>query len=160
MLKPGSHSSSLELRDFKNLSAVDQLVVKLFQECRRFVDHAEAEEVEAAVHLRRKKDMSNLVSPPPGLEKFHVLSSLSSPKAINSIISPHPTATMRVHNNLQDALEASVNVDEAEEKENSSARIVLKRKNQPVLTSVDAGGNCFILSWGRKILPWTCFHHY
>ena len=68
------------------------------------------------------------------------MSSLSSATAATSIISPHPTATMRVHNNLQDALEASVNVDEAEEKEISSARIVLKRKNQPVLASVDAGG--------------------
>jgi hypothetical protein len=140
VLKPGSHSSSLELIDYKNVSAVDQLVVKLFQECQRFVDHAEAEKLEAAVQLQRKKDMSNLVSPPPGLENCNVLSSLSSSKAISSIISPHPTATMRVHNNLQDVLVASVDVDEAEEKENSSARIVLKRKNQPVLASVDAGG--------------------
>jgi hypothetical protein len=41
--------------------------------------------------------------------------------------------------NEQDALDASFNVNEAEEKENSSAIRVAKRKKQPVLAGVDVG---------------------
>jgi hypothetical protein len=43
----------------------------------------------------------------------------------------------RVHNNLQDALEASIIVNETEETENSSAKLVSKRKKQPVLAGVN-----------------------
>ncbi len=45
----------------------------------------------------------------------------------------------RVPNNQQDALDASFNFDEAEEKENSSAIRAAKRKKQPVLAGVDVG---------------------
>jgi hypothetical protein len=69
-----------------------------------------------------------IIPPPPGLGTHNVLSSLSSSTAFGSIVSPHPTAMKRVHNNLQDALEASINVDEAEDKENSSAIRVVKKK--------------------------------
>jgi hypothetical protein len=140
VLKPGSYSSSLEPSDFENVSTVDQLAVKLYQERQRFVDRAEAEKVEAAAQQQRKKDMSNYIVPsPPGLGTHNVLSSLSSSTAISTIVSPHPTATKRVHNNLQDALEASIDVDIAEEKENSSAIRLVKKKKQPVLAGVDAG---------------------
>ncbi len=40
VLKLGSHSLSLEPSDFENVSLMDQLAVKLFQERQRFVDHA------------------------------------------------------------------------------------------------------------------------
>jgi hypothetical protein len=84
--------------------------------------------------------MSNfLVPPPPGLGTCNVLSSLSSTTTISSIVSPHPTTTKRALNNQQGALDASFNVDEVEEKENSSASRVIKRKKQPVLAGVDAG---------------------
>ncbi len=84
--------------------------------------------------------MSNfLVPPPPGLRTRNILSSLSLATTITSIISPHPMMSKRVLNNQQDALDASFNFDEAEEKENSSATRVIKRKKQPVLAGVDAG---------------------
>ena len=140
VLKPGSHSSSLEPSDYENVSAVDKLAIKLFQDRQAFMDRVEAEKVEAAAVQQRKKDMSNfLVPPPPGLGTRNVLSSLSSSTVISSVISPHPTATKRVHNNKQDTLDVSFNLDEAEEKENSSASRVAKRKKQPVLAGVDAG---------------------
>jgi hypothetical protein len=130
----------LEPSDYENVSAVDKLAIKMFQERQAFMDRVEAEKVEAAAVQQRKKDMSNfLVPPPPGLGSHNVLSSLSSTTAITSIISPHPTLSKRVHNNQQDALDASFNVDEAEEKENSSAIRAIKKKKQPVLAGVDAG---------------------
>ncbi len=46
--KSGSHSSSFEPRDYENVSVVDKLAVKLFQERPRYVDQAEAEKAEAA----------------------------------------------------------------------------------------------------------------
>ncbi len=42
-------------------------------------------------------------------------------------------------NNQQGALDALFNVDEVEEKENSSTSRIIKRKKQPVLAGVDAG---------------------
>ncbi len=139
VLKPGSHFLSLEPCDFINVSAVDHLVVKLFQEHQRFADHAEAQKLEAAAQQQKKKDTSNFIVPYPlpGLRSHNVLSSLSSSTAIGSIVSPRPTAMKRVHNNLQDALEASINVNETEEKENSSAKLVSRRKKQPVLAGVN-----------------------
>jgi hypothetical protein len=135
VLKPGSHSLSLQPSDFENVSAV-----KLFQEHQAYVDWVEAEKAEAAAQQQRKKDISNfLFPPPPGLGTCNILSSLSSSTAISSVISPRPMVSKRVHNNQQDALDESFNVDEAEEKENSSAIRVAKRKKQPVLAGVNAG---------------------
>jgi hypothetical protein len=140
VLKPGSHSSSVEPSDFENVSVVYELAVKLFQERQRFVDHVETEKVEAAAQQQRKKEMSNfLVPPPPGLGTHNVLNSLSSSTAISSVVTPHTTKTKRVHNNLQDSCEASITVDDAEDKENSSANKLSKKKKQPVLAGVDAG---------------------
>ncbi len=89
VLKPDSHSLSLEPNDYENISVVDKLAVKLFQEHQKEL----AEKAEAAAQLQKKKDMSNfLVPPPPGLRTHNILSSLSLLTAISSIISPHPTA--------------------------------------------------------------------
>jgi len=55
VLKPGSHSSSLEPSDDENVSAVDKLAVKLLQERQAYVDRVEAEKVEAAAQVQRKK---------------------------------------------------------------------------------------------------------
>jgi hypothetical protein len=73
VLKPGGHSSSLEPNDYENISAVDKLAVKLFQECQAYVDWVEAEKIEAALLQQKKKDMPNfLVPPPPGLVTHNI----------------------------------------------------------------------------------------
>jgi hypothetical protein len=41
VLKPGSHSSSLEPNDYENVSVVDKLAIKLFQEHQSFLDRVE-----------------------------------------------------------------------------------------------------------------------
>jgi hypothetical protein len=55
VLKPGSHSSSLEPSDYENVSAVDKLAVKLLQEHQAYVDRVEAEKAEAALQQQKKK---------------------------------------------------------------------------------------------------------
>jgi hypothetical protein len=55
VLKKGSHSSSLEPNDFENVSVVDKLAVKLFQERQAYVDRVEAEKAEAALQQQKKK---------------------------------------------------------------------------------------------------------
>ncbi len=91
VLKTGSHSSSLELSDNKTVSVVDNLVVKLLQECQSYLDGFEAEKAESAAQQQRKKDVSNFLVPPlPGLGTCNMLGSLTLSTAISSIISPHP----------------------------------------------------------------------
>ena len=73
VLKPGSHSSSLNPTNYENGFAVDKLVVKLFEERHTYVDQVEAEKAETALQQQRKKDMCNfLVPPPPGLVTHNI----------------------------------------------------------------------------------------
>ncbi len=96
-----------------------------------------AETAEAAAQLQKKKMSNFLVPPPSGLRTHNVLSILSSLTAISSIVSPHPSATKRVPNNQQGALDASFNFDEAE-----------RRKNTPLLLELlQEEATCF--GWGK-----------
>ncbi len=151
VVKPWSHSSSLEPSNFKNVSEVDKLVVKLLQEHQSFLDRVKAEKAEGALQQQKKKDMSNFLvpPPPPGLRTQNALSSLLSSTAVSSIVSPHPTATKMVHNNQQVTFGEYFNINKAEEKEKSSAIRVAKRKKQPVLAGVDAGALLYS-SMGQK----------
>jgi hypothetical protein len=55
VLKPESNLSSLEPSDYKNVSAVDKLAVKLFQEHQRFLDRVEADMAEEAAQQQKKR---------------------------------------------------------------------------------------------------------
>jgi hypothetical protein len=81
VVKPGSHSSSQCLSDGENVSAVDQLAVKLYQERQSYIDCIEAQKLQAAAEKERKQNRSNflLAAPPPSFGAHqNPLGSLSS----------------------------------------------------------------------------------